>query len=88
MSSEIFVERFNDLIVFAGITPFRLSEDTGLKLKSIHNWNRGYTYPSANALLVLADYFQVSIDYILGLDNREEEKIAKREVSRQVAHDA
>ena len=69
MSSAIFVERFNELLLFSDCTENDLHKKTGLPLKSIYNWTRGYTYPCPRSLFVLADFFHVSVDYILGLEN-------------------
>ncbi len=85
MSSSIFVTRLTDLMSFAGKDYGELAEETGIERKSIYNWLRGTTYPNAKSLLVLANYFKVSIDYILGLEYSEEEKIGKSNVTIDVA---
>jgi transcriptional regulator with XRE-family HTH domain len=77
MSSAIFVERFKELLACAGKNENGLAQDANLTLKSVHNWSRGITYPSPQSLLILAGYFKVSTDYLLGLDNYDEEKICK-----------
>ncbi len=81
MSSPIFAARLKDLLVFAIKTDSELAEETNLERKSIYNWLQGVTYPSAKSLLILADYFKVSIDYVLGLNDREEEQVGKEGLS-------
>lgn len=78
-----FSERLNDLIKFEGLTSYKLKQATGIPLKSIHNWIKGIYYPSPKYLFILADYFKVSTDYVLGLDNREEEEGSRNDVSMQ-----
>lgn len=75
--SKIFSERLNELLALEGLTPFGLAQATGLPLKSVHNWTRGVFYPKAKALFVLADYFQISVDYLLGEEDVLREKHAK-----------
>lgn len=38
---------------------------TGIDQRTISNYETGKTYPDAKALIVLSDYFKVSIDYLL-----------------------
>ena len=71
MASAIFRERFYDLLLFSDLTENELHKKTGLPLKSVYNWTRGITYPNPNSLLILGDFFEISLDYILGLDDRE-----------------
>lgn len=46
-----------------------LSEETGIGLSSISNYENGYSNPKKNNAKILADYFGVSIPYLLGLDD-------------------
>lgn len=49
-----------------------VSELCGLNRSTIRRYERGEMEPSAEALSAIADYFEVSIDYLLGrTDNQE-----------------
>lgn len=49
-----------------------VSELCGLNRSTIRRYERGEMEPSAEALSAIADYFEVSIDYLLGrTDNPE-----------------
>ena len=86
MGSSIFAERLKDLLVYSLKKDTQLAEETTLKRKSVYNWIRGVTYPNAESLLILANYFQVSADYIIGLSDKEEDMKAV-EISATEAHD-
>lgn len=44
-----------------------MANQTGFSNASISYWENGVCEPSAMVLLILAQYFNVSVDYILGL---------------------
>lgn len=43
----------------------KLAQLTGIDQRTISNYETGKTYPDAKALIAFADYFKVSVDYIL-----------------------
>ncbi|MBQ8309125.1 MAG: helix-turn-helix transcriptional regulator [Clostridia bacterium] len=43
-----------------------LAEKTGIDQRTISNYETGKTSPDAYALIKLADFFDVSIDYLIG----------------------
>ena len=45
-----------------------LSELCGLNKNAIPRYERGEQMPSVNALIAIADFFEVSTDYLLGRD--------------------
>ena len=44
----------------------QLSKDTGLSVSSIRGYEIDYNEPGAHALCVLADYYGVSVDELMG----------------------
>lgn len=46
-----------------------LSSETGIGLSTISNYENGYSNPKKNNAKILADYFGVSISYLLGIDD-------------------
>ena len=77
MSNTVFSERLKDFLQWEGLNENGLAKATGLSLKSVLNWVRGIYYPCPRALLVLASYMKVSTDYLLGLQDKFEEKLAQ-----------
>ncbi len=51
------------------ITPKKLSNDTGISTGNISDWKSGRSMPTATKLIILADYLNCSIDYLLGRTN-------------------
>ncbi len=44
-----------------------LSKATGISQSAIAKWELGKTEPSASAIIILANFFGESADYLLGL---------------------
>lgn len=78
-SNKMFIERASDLIFNSGKTQTELVEILGLSNGSIANLkNKKVQTPSAETVCVLANYFNVSTDWLLGLtDIRSTDKATK-----------
>jgi transcriptional regulator with XRE-family HTH domain len=59
-----------DLMEKRGITAYQLSHSIGVSQGAISLWKLGIRKPSSDALQKLADYFDVSVDYLLGRTKR------------------
>ena len=66
-----FKERFKELKESRGLTYQQLADFLGLKQRTVQGYSAGTIDPPSSTLLKLADYFNVSTDYLLG---REEPK--------------
>lgn len=64
-----FGDRLKELIADRNIDAERVSHDTGFSRNEIYHWWQDKYRPSLINLIVLADYFRVTLDYILGIDN-------------------
>lgn len=51
------------------VTPKEISEKTGISTGNISDWKSGRCAPKTEALIKIADYFGVSLDYLLGRTN-------------------
>ncbi len=60
------IEKVLSLIQQSGMGDFPLEKKIGLAQGTIKNWRAGKNKISADALSKLADYFNVSVDYLLG----------------------
>lgn len=64
---KIFAERLKQLRAERKVSMQKLAEDIGLKNKgTIGQFETEVTVPSADTLISLADYFNVSLDYLVG----------------------
>ena len=69
------VERIQNLILKHNISVNKLSQEIGLNKTFFSDWKSGKAKPSAEALSKLADYFGVSVDYLLGRDEAPTQSI-------------
>lgn len=58
--------RIKDLREDANLKQSELAQATGIDQRTISNYETGKTCPDSYALIKLADYFGVSIDYLVG----------------------
>lgn len=71
----IFIERLILNRNKAGKTQKQLGSECGLSERTIQSYELGERKPNYDALISLADYFEVSIDYLVGrTDNPEVNK--------------
>ena len=56
------------LMAARGISAYRLSRDTGISPSSLSDWKRGRSAPKADKLSIIADYFGVSLDSLMGAE--------------------
>lgn len=61
-----FAERIKELRRKNGMSQEALGKVISLKQDSISSYERGLNYPEGRNLLVLADFFGVSLDYLMG----------------------
>lgn len=62
-----------------GVSAKKLSDDTGISTGNISDWKSRRCQPSINALIGIADYLNVSVDYLVG--RTKEETIGYERVS-------
>lgn len=65
--NEILPTRIRELIAEQKITQNALAKDLGVTRQAISQYCDGSTVPNADKLLKLAQYFNVSADYLLGV---------------------
>ena len=68
---ENFSERIKNLREERGLSQEALGAVIGVKRFSIYTYEKGRACPDMKGLIALADYFDVSLDYLTGrTDNR------------------
>ena len=65
----IFSERLKDLMELEGTSIRALATKLNADRKSIRHWLQGKHFPRYDAFVKLAVYYQVSVDYLVGLDD-------------------
>ena len=66
-----FSERLKTLRKRDNISQNALAKTLGITRASVNAWEMGISYPNAQSLILLAKYFNVSVDYLLGIDDRK-----------------
>jgi len=63
----LFKERLKELRIEKGLTQTQLAKELRVNQRTISNWEVGERQPTLDTLEVIAKYFNVSYDYLLGL---------------------
>lgn len=64
-----FSERLKELRLEKGVSQTAVSKATGLSQNAIAQWESEKRIPNANAVIILAKYFEVTVGYLLGTEN-------------------
>lgn len=78
-------ENIRQLRMARNLSQVDLAKALGVTKQSISNWENNNIQPSIDMLIHLAEYFSVSTDYLLGLDQRKYVEISGL-TDRQLAH--
>lgn len=64
-------ERYRDLRKDRKLTQDDLAQYLGLTRSAINTWEQGLSIPSVNMIISLSQFYGVTTDYLLGLDNAD-----------------
>ncbi len=62
---------FAQLLQEKGITPYRVHKATGVAQSTLSDWKTKGCTPSVESLLKIATYLEVSVDKLLGQENKK-----------------
>ncbi len=65
-------DNFAKLVQKKGVTIYRVAKDTSIAQATLIDWKNGKYTPKIDKLQKLADYFNVTLDYLLGKEDRDE----------------
>lgn len=81
-------EIFEQLLQKYGVSSYKVSKETGVTQTSLSNWKSGRTSPSVKTLQKIADYFNVSLEYLMTGEEKEGgEKYYLNDETARVAQD-
>ncbi len=69
-----FGEKLKELRIANNLTQEKLANHLGVSFQTISKWERGDSYPDINMLPIIAEFFEISIDDLLGFDKAKKEK--------------
>lgn len=77
-------ENYERILKERGLTNYKVSKDTGIAQSVLSTWKTKGTTPRADKLQILAEYLDVSVDYLLGVQQnvQPEEYYQDNEASR------
>jgi 2-polyprenyl-3-methyl-5-hydroxy-6-metoxy-1,4-benzoquinol methylase len=70
--------RIAELRKLKGATQLELAEYLGVSFQSVSKWENGVSLPDITHLPRIAEFFSVSVDYILGMENKFESNYSSR----------
>lgn len=70
-------EIFEKLCTENNITPYKVSKDTGISTAVFSNWKSGRFIPKLDKIKIIADYFGVTVEYIMTGNEDFKDKISK-----------
>lgn len=63
-------EQIKKLRMNKGMSQVQLAEKLNVTKQSVSNWENEYIMPSVDMLIKIANFFNVSTDYLLGLSEK------------------
>lgn len=67
-------EIFEHLLQKYGVSPYKVSKETGVSQSSLSDWKLGRVTPKTSTLQKIADYFGVTLDYLTTGKNEPNKK--------------
>ena len=79
-------EEFEQLLQKKGVSSYKVAKEAGVTQTALSNWKSGRSTPTAKTLQKIADYFGVTIDYLMTGDDSSEQGLTARD-NRDIAKD-
>ena len=76
---NMFAERLTDLLIEKSISKRNLAVKLNVSAQSVSDWSTGKVQPTAENIYIVAKYFNVTSDYLLGL----EDEFGKKDYSEE-----
>ena len=66
---NLFVPRLKELLKNSGKMQKEICSDLNISRQKLSKWKTAYNEPSLDELIMISKYFDVSTDYLLGLED-------------------
>lgn len=77
---------FEQLLQKFGVTAYKVSKSTGVTQASLSTWKSGKSTPSSETLQKIANYFGVTVDYLMtGIESDEKKPVITPKDERDIA---
>ncbi len=71
---------FENLLRSRETTVYRVAKSTGIPASTFTDWKSGRSVPKADKLRRIAEYFDVSLEYLLGLESGTSSSVKKKKI--------
>ena len=80
-------KRFDKLLRERGITAYKVAKDTGIATATLTQWKKGVSTPKQDKLQKIADYFNVSLEYLMTGEEKEGNKYYLNDETAEMAQE-
>lgn len=81
---DVFGERLKELRKAKGLLGKDLAELINVEPATISNWEKGKRFPKESMLIKIADFFNCSLDYLLGRTDNKSSRIYVSEFNNEL----
>ena len=79
---------FEELLQKYGVSTYKVSKDTGIAQSVFSSWKNGISTPKQDKMQIIADYFNVSIEYLMtGKEKEGGETYYINDETREIAQE-
>lgn len=64
-------EIFEQLLRINKVTPYKVAKETGIATSTLTDWKKGRSTPKQDKLQKIADFFGVTMDYLMGTEEKD-----------------
>lgn len=68
-------EIFEQLLQKFNVSAYKVGKETNIAASTFSDWKNGRSIPKQDKMQRLADYFGVTIDYLMGTENKNENEL-------------
>lgn len=80
-------EIFEQLLVKNNVSTYKVSKETGIAQSVFSAWKNGISTPKQDKLQKIADYFHVTIDYLMGIERNQNIDYYLNDETRKIAQE-
>lgn len=70
-----------------GVTAYRVGKETGISTATLTQWKKGVSTPKQDKLQKIADYFNVSLEYLMTGEEKEGNKYYLNDETAEMAQE-
>ena len=85
--AQYMYEIFEQLLQKYDVTSYKVAKEAGVTQTALSNWKTGKSTPTTKTLQRIADYFGVTIDYLMTGEEKEADRYYINEETAQVAQE-